>query len=80
MTDGLNLEELNRLSEEEKEIALKILNQYSANGSSDLFSKLIYDDYAEIPVDIETFIDDDNYLGNEKNEGKSKLYPYWRKN
>ena len=50
-------------------------------GSSDLLNKLTYDDYKEMPVDIETFIDNNNYLGYawKDQEGKSKMFPYWRK-
>lgn len=74
-------EELNGLSEQEKELALQILKQFSQSGKSEIYNDLIYEDYEEIPVDIETFVDDYNYLGNawHDNEGNSKLYPYWRK-
>ena len=63
MTDGLNLEELDQLSENERAIAMKILEEYSKNGSSEIYDSLIYEDYNEIPVDIETFLDDSRYLG-----------------
>lgn len=81
MTDGLNLEELDQLSENERAIAMKILEEYSKNGSSEIYDSLIYEDYNEIPVDIETFLDDSRYLGDAWHDsaGKSKLYPYWRK-
>lgn len=77
---NLDLSALNELPEEARELALSILNEYSKEGKSDLLSKLILEDYAEVPVDILTFVDDFNYLGNawHDNEGKSKLYPYWR--
>lgn len=81
MTNLENIEELNKLKPEERELALQILEQYSKEGSSGLFDDLIYYDYKEIPVDIITFILDDRYLGNawHTKEGKSKLYPYWEK-
>lgn len=73
--------ELQNLSESERKAALEILKQFSKQGKSDKFNDLIYEDYEEIPVDIETFVDDYNYLGNawHDNQGNSKLYPYWRK-
>ena len=33
--------------------------------------------YEEIPVDIDTFLEDPNYLGNTTNKGKA-IYPAWR--
>lgn len=63
MTNLENIEELNKLKPEERELALQILEQYSKEGSSGLFDGLIYYDYKEIPVDIITFILDDRYLG-----------------
>lgn len=73
-----NLLELDNLSEKEKEIALKILNDLS-NGNSKSFNQLKYADFKEIPVDIETFITDDRYLGKawKDSRGNLKLYPYW---
>lgn len=72
---------LQSLSEEERKVALNIIQQYSNKGSSDLFNSLIYSDYKEIPVDIETFLTDDRYMGQawKNNEGKLKIYPYWMK-
>ena len=74
-----NLEELNNLSEKEREIALKILNEYSSTGNSQLYNQLLLDDYKELPVDIMTFVKDYNYLGKAWHtaSGKFKLYPYW---
>ena len=68
------------LSPQEREVAIKMLKEISA-GKSDTFEQLKYADYEEIPVDIETFVDNNKYLGNawHDNEGKSKLYPYWRR-
>lgn len=68
------------LTPQEREIALKALSEIS-KGKNKTFEDLKYAEYSEIPVDIETFVDDNNYLGNawHDNEGKSKLYPYWRK-
>lgn len=73
--------ELSHLSESEKKLFLDIIKEYQSNGQSKTFDDLRYQDYAEIPVDIDTFVDDDRYLGYawKDSEGKSKLYPYWRK-
>lgn len=74
-----NLDELKGLSEEEQKVALQILNEISKQGDSRLFKDLKYADYDEIPVDIETFITDDRYLGKAWKDasGKLKLYPFW---
>ena len=75
-----NFDELNNLSEEERQLALNILEEFSKEGTSKVFEDLKYADYNEIPVDIDTFIDDNNYLGYawHDSEGKCKLYPFWR--
>ena len=74
---NISKEQLEKLSPEERKIALEILEQYANKGSSDIFNNLIYEDYEEIPVDILTFIDDPNYLGNgTMSEGKSTVFPY----
>ena len=81
----LNLEAFAGLTEEEKALALEILKQYSLEGKSDILEDLTYGDFAEIPVDIETFIDDDRYLGagiwerdSITGERRCTLFPYWR--
>ena len=75
----LNLKELNDLSPEERKIALQILQEYSQQGKSKKLDDIKYADYKEIPVDIETFLTDDRYLGLAWKDaaGKSKLYPFW---
>lgn len=85
LPDTLNLDystvqkELENLSEAEKQVALQILEQYSQSGSSEVHQDLIYQDYAEIPVNIETFLYDEEYLGKSliNSEGKKTVYPYW---
>lgn len=54
---------LTALSPQEKEIVLKTLSQMS-QGGDDLYKKLLYADYEEIPVNIITFLHDKEYLGN----------------
>lgn len=74
-----NFKELENLSEKEKELALKILNEMSSTGSSTLYDDLRYADYEEFPVDIETFLRDPDYLGKGliDEEGKFTVFPYW---
>lgn len=73
--------DLNNLSESERKLALQILNQLSADGKSPLYEELLYSDYEEIPVDVETFLRDPMYLGKGliNEEGKFTVYPYWVK-
>lgn len=70
---------LNTLNEQEKEYALKILKELNTQGQSKSYDDLLYSDYKEIPVDIETFLRDDRYLGNAWKDanGKLKLYDFW---
>lgn len=75
----IDLSLLDGLSEDEKKYTLQILKELSNSGSSKTYDNLRYIDYKEIPVDIETFLTDDRYLGipwKDKN-GKLKLYPFW---
>lgn len=76
-----NLAELENLSKEERKIALEILEQFSKNGNSELYNNILYKDYEEIPVDIETFMKDPIYLGKglTDEEGKFTIFPYWEK-
>lgn len=77
--DLFSLDELNNLSDKEKEIALQILKEMSSKGSSKKFNELLYEDYEEIPVTIEKFLHDKQYLGRAliNEEGKYTLFPYW---
>lgn len=86
VSDKLNMDALNNLSKEEKELAIKILKEYAETGLSETLDDLKYNDFDEIPVDIDTFLDDDRYLGKGlcivdefTGERKSTLFPYWRK-
>lgn len=79
----LDLNILDSLSPEERALALEILKQYSQEGKSDILEDLTYGDFAEIPVDIETFLDDDIYLGqgiwerdSVTGERRCTLFPY----
>lgn len=74
-----NFDELNNLSEEERKLALSILEEFSKEGTSKVFEDLKYADFEEIPVDIETFLHDRQYLGNAlyDPDGRFTLFPYW---
>lgn len=68
---------LQGLSQIEKEETLKILNEYANVGESDSLNALYNEDYEEIPVDIDTFLEDEKYCGVSTNKG-TLIYPYWR--
>lgn len=69
---------LKSLNPKEREETLRILQEFSKNGQSDTFMDLMHKDYEEIPVDIETFALDKNYLGNSWDE-KNTIFPAWMK-
>ena len=60
---SIDKELLNTFSQDEQDLALSILKELSETGVSKTYNDLLYQDYAEIPVDIETFITDDRYMG-----------------
>lgn len=71
---------LNNLSDVEKQQVLKILNDMKS-GKSSTYDSLINDVWDEVPVDIDTFIDDKQYMRNYfYPDNKSCIvYPRWRK-
>jgi len=77
--DNKYIDALNKLSPEERQVALDILKQVAANGNSELLSTLKYSEFEEIPVDIHTFLHDRKYLGNAlyDKDGRFTLFPYW---
>lgn len=66
---------LENLSEEERKLVADILKEYYNEGSSKKFNSLMNEDWAEIPVDITTFLHGRRYLGNAlyDQEGKFTL-------
>lgn len=54
---------LNNLSEAERKEVLNILGEISITGASSIYTKYLYKDYDEIPVDIDTFLRNPKYLG-----------------
>lgn len=73
-----NTQVLEELTDEEKAVLRQILNDVSEKGKSDNLTELYYEDYEEIPVDLETFLCDDMYLGNYTNHGRD-IYETWKK-
>ena len=84
ISNEINLEQLNKLSPEERALALEILREYSQEGYSTLLENLKYSDFEEVPVDIMTFISEERYLGRGlysvdefTGERKCTVFPYW---
>lgn len=77
--DKLHGIDLSHLTEEEKQAVFQILGEISKDGSSKKYNDILNSDYDEIPVDIETFLHDPNYLGKglTDEEGKFTVFPYW---
>lgn len=67
----------NSLNETEQQTILTILHELSETGESETYEKVWLADYEEIPVDIDTFLEDPEYLGNATNMG-TQIYPFWR--
>lgn len=86
MTEMLDLTKLspdrfrsiyNSLNPSEQETLLKILDEIAETGESSTYEQIWLEDYEEIPVDIDTFLEDPKYLGNATNNG-TQIYPFWR--
>ena len=80
-----DLSVLDSLSPEEKALAMEILKEYSESGESEILDNLKFRDYEEIPVDVDTFLDDPHYLGQGlwitdefTGERRCTVFPYWR--
>lgn len=65
-------------TDEERWILRRILTELSETGESKTYRDIWLADYKEIPVDIDTFLDDDAYLGRTNRNGAA-VYPFWRK-
>ena len=55
----------------------QILQEFSETGESETYNTVWLQDYEEIPVDIDTFLENDEYLGKATNHG-TQIYPFWR--
>ena len=67
----------NTCNAEEQEYLIQILRELSATGVSHTYDTLWLEDYSEIPVDLDTFLCDNTYLGKTNRNGDS-VYPYWK--
>ena len=65
------------LSDSEQKTIRQILEEISETGESETYEKVWLEDYEEIPVDIDTFLEDPEYLGKATNLG-TQIYPFWR--
>lgn len=63
---------------EEQSLLYKIVQEIAEDNHSTTYTDLWLADYKEIPVDIDTFIENDLYLGKTNRNGAA-VYPYWRK-
>lgn len=64
--------------EEEQHYLYQILQEFANTGESETYEKVWLADYIEIPVDIQTFLESDLFLGRITRNGKG-VYPYWKK-
>ena len=67
----------NSLSDAEQDVMRQIITELAETGESETYEKVWLEDYEEIPVDIDTFLEDPEYLGNATNLG-TQIYPFWR--
>lgn len=67
----------NSCSPEEQQVLLQILQELSQYGYSETYNNIWLEDFKEIPVDLDTFLTDDYYLGGVTRNGDA-IYPYWR--
>ena len=68
---------MSTLNPDEQAAVKRILEEYASKGKSETLSTLYNTDFYEIPVDIDTFIESDEYAGWFTSNGK-KIFPYWR--
>lgn len=73
MDNGNNV---NAYLDNEKEIVAQIIKEIST-GKTDTLNEILSEDYEEIPVDIDTFLTDRQYLGNFTDGGKELTYREW---
>ena len=63
-------------SETEQGVFLKILQELSDYGASETLDKIYLVDFKEVPVSIDRFLCDHDYLGSSNNDGQ-QIYPGW---
>ena len=64
---------MDSLTPVEREALISIMREVSEDGTSSTVSEILSEDYEEFPVDIDTFLDDPQYIG-----GQLDIYPFWR--
>lgn len=62
----------------EQEVLMQILKELADTGTSPTYEQVWLADYKEIPVDIDTFLNSDTYLGKTNRQGQA-VYPFWRR-
>lgn len=67
----------NSSSPAEQQILQQILTELASTGYSYTYEQIYLADFLDIPVGIDQFLDDPDYLGPATNMGQS-IYPYWR--
>ena len=66
----------NSCSPIEQQMFLKILDELSVYGASETLDKIYLIDFKEVPVSIDRFLCDSEYLG-ESNDNGNQIYPGW---
>lgn len=77
MLSKSSIDQLNSLTPEQRQVALKILKDTLETNKSKTLNEMLETDYDEIPVDIDTFLTDPRYLGKFTNNGKNLTYRKW---
>lgn len=67
----------NTSSDVEKQTLKQILYEIAESGESPTYENIWLSDYKEIPVSIDEFLNNEEYLG-QANDGGRSIYPYWR--
>lgn len=67
----------NSCTPEEQLVLIQILEELATYGYSETYNNVWLEDFKEIPVDLETFLTDDYYLGKVTRQGDA-IYPYWK--
>lgn len=67
----------NSCTPEEQVVLIQILEELATSGYSETYNNVWLEDFKEIPVDLETFLTDDYYLGKVTRQGDA-IYPYWK--
>lgn len=63
---------------QDKIVVCQILNEIEKSGKSKMLESLYMEDYDEIPVSIDRFLEDPMYLGNSTGNG-TQIWDFWRK-